>query len=250
MGKTGKIIMLSLFMSKINLLHAQLYLTRWQIGASAGVFAYQGDLSPSPLGSYKTLKPTLNLCVSRILSPSFSLRTNLAFGGLKGDESKYSIPAYRKERALSFSTPVTEISELLVWNLVGNNGNEIGNTFSLYLFGGAGVNFLNVKRANNLNKPYFANEPSVPAAIDADLKVTPPSKILVLPIGAGIEYYVSPNISLTAETMFRYTRTDYLDGYSIISKGHKDDTYQSHTIGIVFKFNAINKLDCPRIKNN
>jgi opacity protein-like surface antigen len=187
---------------------AQLNLSNWQVGINGGVFVYQGDLTPSTLGSYKTLKPTLSVYISRILNPSFILRTNLTFGKLKGDESKYSSPAYRKQRNLSFTSPVTEISELLVWNMFGNNGNEIGNRFSPYLFSGVGVSFLKVNRSSNLNKAFFVNEPQVEIGLAADLNKTPPKTALVLPVGAGVEYYLSPKISLTAETNFRYTFTD------------------------------------------
>lgn len=251
MGKQNKtgIFTILLLVGSIGMANAQRDLSKWQIGASGGVFVYQGDLTPSTLGSYKTLKPTLNLFAARILNPSFSLRTNLALGSLKGDESKYSSPAYRKQRNLSFSTPVTEVSELLVWNMFGNSGNEIGNRFSPYIFGGIGVSFLNITRASNINKDYFADEPEVQIGLKADMNTAPPKAILVVPVGVGVEYYLSPKVSLTAETSFRYTRTDYIDGFSKITGTNKNDFYQSHTIGVVFKFGKKNALDCPVLKN-
>ena len=250
MFKTNKAscIIILAFISSIDFANAQINLSNWQVGFSGGVFVYQGDLTPSMLGSYKTLKPEINLYVSRILTPSFILRTNLALGKLKGDESKYASPAYRRERNLSFTTPVTEISEQLVWNMFGNNGNEIGKRFSPYLFAGAGVSFLNVKRASNINKGYFVNEPQVEAGLAEDLKISPPRAALVLPAGIGVEYYVSPKISLTAETSFRYTFTDYLDGFSRVASSNKKDFYQSHSIGLVYKFGKKNQLACPVLK--
>ena len=67
--------------SGIHLLAAsQSGLLKIEIGVNAGVFVYQGDLTPSRFGSYHTLKPELNFFVNKIISPLFSLRTNLALG--------------------------------------------------------------------------------------------------------------------------------------------------------------------------
>ena len=162
--------------------------------------------------------------------------------------SRYSSPAYRQQRNLRFTSPVTEISELMVWNMFGNNGNEIGNRFSPYVFGGVGVSFLKVDRSSNLNKSYFVNEPNVTSGLAADMNKIPPRAILVLPAGIGVEYFLTSNLSLTAETNFRYTFTDYLDGFSQVANPKKKDFYQSHTVGLVFKFNKNKGLPCPVIK--
>ncbi len=245
---TASVISIFTFLITINNCAAQSKSNNWQFGFNGGVFVYQGQLSPSVLGSYKTLKPTISLYFARILTPSFSLRTNLAFGALKGDESKYSEPAYRKQRNLAFHTPITEVSELLVWNIFGNSGNEIGNRFSPYVFGGAGLTFINVTRSSNINKSFFVNEPEVITNVAADFKVAPPKAIVVVPVGFGVDYFLSNKVSLTLETSFRYTQTDYLDGFSRISTAKVHDYYQSHTIGLVFKFGKDNKLGCPVLK--
>ena len=250
MNKPNKagVFTIAVLIASISITNAQLNLSKWQVGVNGGIFVYQGDLTPETLGSYKTLQPAAGFYISRILNPSFILRTNLAFGKLLGVESRYETPAYRKQRNLRFSTPVTEISELLVWNMFGNNSNEIGNRFSPYLFGGVGVSFLNINRSSNLNKVFFVNEPQVEIGLAADLNKTPPKTVLVIPFGAGIEYYLFPNLSVTAETNFRYTFTDYLDGFSYAANPKTNDFYQSHTIGLVYKFGKRNQLDCPVIK--
>lgn len=71
---------------------------------------------------------------------------------------------------------------------------------------------------------------------------------MVLPVGVGVEYYLFPNLSVTAETNFRYTFTDYIDGFSRVVNAAKNDFYYSHTIELVFKFGNRNQLDCPVIK--
>ena len=118
------------FTGSIRIATAQLNLSKWQVGVNAGIFIYQGDLTPSPVGSYRTATPNIGVYVSRILNPYFAIRANASFGSLKGDEGSYSKPSWRKLRGLNFSTPVTELTGLLVWNPFGNNNNEIGATIN------------------------------------------------------------------------------------------------------------------------
>ena len=229
--------------------YGQLNLSKWQVGVNAGIFIYQGDLTPSPLGSYRTLSPGFGLYVSRILSPSFILRTNFARGSVKGADGAYASPWWRKERNFKFSSPVTEISELLVWNIFRNNSNEEGRRFSPYLYGGAGVSILKVGRDySGMNMTVFAENNEVMAGLASDMSRKPPSVIPVMPVGAGVEYYLTPKLSLTAETAFRVTFTDYLDGFSQAANPKRKDYYHSHTIGLVYKFGSKTDYDCPANK--
>jgi hypothetical protein len=251
MNKPTQVLALTFisFCISITPAYTQLNLSKWQVGANAGIFIYQGDLTPSPLGSYRTLSPGFGLYISRILSPSFILRTNLAKGTIRGADAAYLNPWWRRERNFKFSSPVTEISELLVWNIFKNNSNETGRRFSPYLYGGAGVSLLKVNRDySGMNKAVFDDESDVVAGLAADMARKPPSASLVLPVGIGVEYYFSPKISLTAETAFRYTFTDYLDGFSQAADPKRKDYYHSHTIGLVYKFGEKNQYDCPAMK--
>lgn len=244
--KPGKLATFIFMLFCVNHSQAQIDFTQWQAGINAGVMVYQGDLTPSPIGSYKTLKPTAGFFVSRIINPSFLLKTNFAFGRIKGDDSKYNDPWWRKERNLYFTSRVIEISELLVWNMFSNNGNELGKRFSPYVFGGLGVSFLKVKRDySNMSKNFFIDFPQVQAGFNADISITPPRTAIVLPVGIGVEYYVNPRFSLTAETNFRYTFTDYLDGFSRGANPSKKDFYQTHTLGLLYRFGKQDKLGCP-----
>ena len=223
---------------------------KWQLGINGGLMIYQGDLTPSAFGSYKTATPTVGLYLSRILNPYFAVRANAAFGSLKGDDAKYSNPSWRKLRAFNFSTPVTEISGLLVWNPFGNNNNEIGMRFTPYLLGGAGVSFLNISRDySKMDSVAFPPSSKQRQGLGVDsVHSLPRSLFDALPLGAGIAYYLSPKFSLTFETIFRYTFTDYLDGFSHAADPKQKDAYHSHTIGLVYRFGKTSQLDCPTMK--
>ena len=222
---------------------------KWQVGINGGLMIYQGDLTPSPVGSYRTATPTAGLYVSRVISPYFAIRANAAFGSLKGDEARYSNPSWRKFRALNFSTPITEISGLLVWNPFGNNNNEIGLRFTPYLMGGAGISFLNINRGySKMDSLAFPSSSKQRQGLGLDTIHALPGSTFVLPLGAGVAYYLSPKFSLTFETMFRYTFTDYLDGFSHAADPNQKDFYHSHTLGVVYRFGKKSQLDCPPMK--
>jgi Domain of unknown function (DUF6089) len=222
---------------------------KWQIGINGGMMIYQGDLTPSAFGSYRTATPTIGVYVSRILNPYFAIRVNAAFGSLKGNEAKYSNPSWRKLRGLNFSTPLTEISGLLVWNPFGNNNNEVGLRVTPYLMGGAGVSFLNISRDySKMDSVAFPASSKQRQGLGLDTIHSLPRSLFSLPLGAGVAYYISPKFSLTFETMFRYTFTDYLDGFSHAADPNQKDAYHSHTIGLVYRFGKKSQLDCPPMK--
>ncbi len=247
--------MLFLFAGSMIKAHAQSSgLSSWQIGVNGGAFIYQGDLAPSSLGSYKTPSLTVGLNVSKIINPSFAVRLNLALGQLRGNDAAYDDPAWRKQRNLSFTTPVMELSGLLVWDLFGNNGNELGMRFSPYLFAGAGLNKLSVSRDySKMNRNVFTYDSKEQAGFAVDSSRSMPGLIPVLPVGAGVAYNISSKWALTFETMFRYTFTDYLDGFSYIANPGRKDFYHSHTLGLNYRFGDGNnksktQLGCPAMK--
>lgn len=75
-----------------------------------------------------------------------------------------------------------------------------------------------------------------------------PRSVFALPLGIGVAYYISPKFSLTFETIYRYTFTDYLDGFSHAADPNHKDAYHSHTIGLLYRFGKTSQLDCPTMK--
>lgn len=222
---------------------------KWQAGLNAGLLVYQGDLTPSTLGSYRTATPTVGLYVSRILNPYFAIRANAVFGSLKGDDARYSSPSWRKLRNLNFSTPLTEVTGLFVWNPYGNNSNEIGMRFTPYLMGGAGITFLNIRRDySKMDRTAFPEGSKQRLGVSLDSVHSLPRSTFALPLGAGVAYYLNSQFSLTFETLYRYTFTDYLDGFSHAADPNHKDAYHSHTLGLVYRFGKKNQLDCPPMK--
>ena len=231
-------------------LYAQPVSPKYELGIMGGVLVYQGDLTPTETGSYKTMKPVFGIYGNRILTNTLAVRLGLAFGKLKGDDAKYENPAWRQQRNFNFTTPVTEISALVIYDVFGRNKSESGiRSFRPYIFGGIGFSFLKIKRDwSNFNYVYFNAESEVVAGLAADINHSLPRAVLVFPIGIGMKYSISKHFSITAESAYRPTTTDYLDGFSRGANPDKKDQYYSHTIGLVYKFGVKNKLDCPVIR--
>lgn len=136
MNSSIKSIIVVVF-SFINLpLFAQEKNRQYEFGFGAGIVIYQGDLTPKQFGSYETMKLAINLNAAKILNSSFSVRANFFRGRLRGDDGIYNTPEFRKQRNFNFTSPVTELSLLFVYNPLGKNYSNKG--FSTYLFSGAG----------------------------------------------------------------------------------------------------------------
>jgi hypothetical protein len=239
-------ILFSLFLNKAGVMNAQLDLSQYELGLNLGTFIYQGDLTPSRLGSYRTLKSGLSIYVNKLINPTFSLRTNFSFGKLKGDDSKYSVPAYRQQRNFLFKSSVFEVSEVLVADLLKNNLARQYSRLSPYVFAGIGFSLLNIKRDwNRFNTEYFSAETTTMEGLSADQQHSPPKLIPVLPVGIGVRYPLSKEISINAETSYRFTFTDYLDGFSKAANDSRKDSYQSHSIGLIYQFAKPGSLKCP-----
>ena len=230
------------------LVSAQTSLPLYQFGIQAGFLVYQGDLTPNRIGAFETQKFGIGIHASRILNPILSVRAHLQLGKLKGDDAVYDQPEFRQQRNFLFTSPVTEFSGQLVWNLTGSNYAEKG--FSGYLFAGAGISFIKVKRDwSRLNVAYFGTGAAkLQEGLSADSAHRPPRVIPVLPVGAGFNYFFTPNWGINAEANYRIGRTDYLDGFSRAANPDNADKYFGYSIGVVFRTGQKSSLKCPVVK--
>ena len=255
MGNLLKVItIVILFSAPASLLYGQGGY-KWMVGVNAGAMLYQGDLTPSAFGSYKTPSFTFGISAGKILSPSFAVRANAVFGKLRGDDAAYKDPAWRQYRNFNFTTPVAELNAQILWNPFGNNSNETGQRLTPYLFAGAGASFVNINRDySRMDTAVFIFSSKEQNGLRIDSAKSLPRTLFVLPVGAGLSYYLGPRWSLNYELTFRYTFSDYLDGFSYAANPNQKDFYHSHTIGLVYRFggngggNGRDNLGCPVMK--
>ncbi len=228
--------------------YTQQRIPKYEFGANIGFLVYQGDLTPERLGSFRTQKLALGLHVSRLFRYYFSVRANLVVGSLRGDDALYKYPEYRQQRNFNFSSPVVELTGQLVWNLMGRNYIEKG--FSPYVFAGAGLSYLAIKRDwSAINPVYFDAETSdIWNRLAADAAHSLPRLLPVVPVGAGTKYFINSHWAVNAETAYRIIRTDYLDGFSRAANPLEKDHYWGYSAGIIYRPGKTDKMACPVIK--
>ena len=226
---------------------AQITQPKYEVGAAAGAFVYQGDLTPSRFGSWKTIRPGLVLHGSRLLNRTMALRLQLSIASLHGDDAKYNNPAYRQQRNFNFRTSLVELSPQLVWSPLG--WSDAGKQLSPYVFGGAALSFVRIRRdASAFNAAYFEAEPELVTQLATDLAARTPRLMPAVPVGAGMRYSISPTIVLNAEVSYRFLFTDYLDGFSRAANPDRKDHYYNIAVGLIYRFGRKNSWDCPPVR--
>ena len=244
--RTTALVLLT-FILIVSKSHAQFY-NDMSAGLNAGAYVYQGDLTPERFGSFKTIQPGLSLFVKKPINHFLAVRIHLSFAKLKADESKYAKPAYRQQRNFSFTTPVIEFSGQLVWNILGRNYDDRG--FMPYIFSGAGITLVNIRKDySRMNPAVFGENSEVLTGLVIDNATGTPRGLLSVPIGVGAEYPLSERFSVNVEASYRFIFTDYLDGFSQSASPKYKDHYHSSSAGLIYKFGKkIKDMGCPIVK--
>jgi hypothetical protein len=227
---------------------AQKKSSAYEIGLAGGVFIYQGDLTPNRFGSFPTLRPGLALQGTKIISNSYAVRLQLAIASLRGDDAKFSSPAFRQFRNFNFKTPLIELSPQIMWSPSG--WKENGPRITPYVFAGAGLSYLRIRRdASGFDPSKFGLEENLPARIAEDFDKRTPRLLPVIPVGAGLRYAITPSLVLNGELNYRHTFSDYIDGFSRAANPNQKDKYYSITVGLIYRFGKKNSWDCPPVRN-
>ena len=247
-AKTGKkaIVLLTLLFIGCKI-QAQFY-KDMSVGLNAGAYIYQGDLTPDPIGSFRTIMPGFSLFAKKPFSPFLAARLHTSFALLKGNESRYSKPEYRQQRNFSFTSPVIELSGQLVWNILGKNYEDDG--FMPYVFSGEGAAYTRpVKNYSRMDPAIFGESSEVFAGLVVDNARASTSRFhFSVPVGVGVEYPLSERFSVNIETSYRFVFTDYLDGFSYSANPKLQDHFHSTSAGVIYKFGKKTRVGCPVVK--
>jgi hypothetical protein len=245
--KSAATFILYFFLFKPALFGQKISRGNYEFGLNTGFMVYQGDLSNGRVGSLKTQKLFLDLNVTRLLGDKFSFKVNFTAGKLKGDDSKYSEPDYKRHRNFYFTSPVYEFSGRIVYDIFGKNYSIIG--MAPYVSAGAGISFLDIKRDwSKLDADYFPATSDVFTGLTKDLAYDVPSSIPVFPLSAGMKFFISPKWALNAEITYRLTATDYLDGFSKSANPRYNDSYFTYGGGIIYRPGKKDPLGCASPK--
>ena len=222
--------------------------SNYEVGFNVGTLIYQGDLTQSAFGTTKGLKPALGIFVSKKLDPYFAIRANLTIGKIGVDESQFTYPAFKQMRNFKFTTPVTELSTVLVWHILGESADRDYRKLSPYVFAGGGLTFLNVSRdwSKMMITPADSASKSV-LGLGRDTMQATPKALPIIPVGIGLKYAITEKIGINAEATYRFTFSDYIDGFSYAANPDTKDRYYGISIGVSFNL-ARNSYKCPSIK--
>lgn len=244
-AKTSAIVFIVFFSSVKS--NAQFY-KDMSVGLNGGVYIYQGDLTPQALGSLHTIKPGFSLFAKKPINHFLAARLHISIASLKGDDSRYSVPEYRKQRNFYFTSSLKEFSGQLVWNIRGMNYEDRG--IQPYLFTGAGLSLIRVRKDySRMDLSVFGEGSDVWAGLVADNAHGTPRALFSVPVGVGAEYPISNRFSVNIETAYRFIFSDYLDGFSQSANPKLQDHYHSTSVGLIYKFGNRDKgIACPVIR--
>jgi hypothetical protein len=218
--------------------------SRYSVGINVGTFVYSGDLSPWRTGSWKTPAFVLGLSGHKEISSTLAARLELNFGKLRGDEAKYNSPAYHQQRAFAFNNNITEVVLAAEWSPLGH-----ARKLSPYVFGGIGYAGMKIRRDySRFNEAYFAGEPSLKEKLDQDAATNLPKGVAIFPLGLGLKYALNNKFSLTTEAAHRFTRSDYIDGFSYSGNPKLKDSYTKYSIGLRYTFGGKDPYACPPMR--
>jgi len=177
----------------------------WEVGGGAGMAGYIGDLNIN-----NPIKPSggfAGLFVKRNFNRYIAAKLGYTFGQISGDDSKSDYQQFR-DRNLSFTTPLKELSLVAEFNFMSYIPDAGKNIYTPYIYAGGGITAFAPRTTFN-GKQVSLRNLRTEGQTNEYAKYT-----LVLPFGAGIKYNISGKWTLAADIGYRITRTDYLDDVS------------------------------------
>lgn len=175
----------------------------WEVGVQAGGAAYMGDLNPThPL---KISGLSLGAFVRANLDPNWALSFNYNNGKIKEADANSANEQFR-QRNLSFSNTLHEVSFLVDFNFFDYFSGGGYSRFSPYLYTGLGAVIFNPKTTYQ-GKEYKL---ALYETEGAPYKTT----ALSVPFGFGVKYNFKSNWTVISNIGYRNAYTDYLDDVS------------------------------------
>jgi hypothetical protein len=157
-----------------------------------------------------------------------AVKANFIFGFLKGDDAG----SKNNERNLAFTSKIFEPSAQFEFSIISeeqkyrtnamfNKRGMINNYshFNIYAFAGVGAVFGWPKPLKDLVDRY---EPKTEVG-------------LAFPIGLGLKYVLSSDLSIGVEFGGRLTTEDFLDGYSHPKYSHANDVYYFAVFNAIYR---------------
>ncbi len=210
---------------------AQIY----ELGLFGGGAYYLGDLNRGPQGQFNNTEPAFGGFFRYNMDNHLSARVNLMHGNVSGSDQDSPFSILENDEVFHFETTITELSVQGEVNFLPYITGEEESLFSPYIFGGMGYLFFDGDYGiGDQSHLETAERPDV----DNNISVT-------FLFGAGLKYYLTPNISGGLEWGLRKTGTDYLDQVSLRGNPRGDDWYGFAGLSLSVKIIDRSRARCP-----
>lgn len=183
-----------------------------EIGLSAGVSSYYGDLQDKLFPDYG-MKPVAGIMYKYFMNPHVGVRFGVAYTNLTAADSLSDIQA-KRERNLRFATNLFEVHGGFELNLLPIEKDRM--KFTPYVFGGVAIFQFNPYTDGPQNEKIYLRPLSTEGQ---GIPIYPDREEynlvnVAFPFGGGIKAFIGETFMLSTEIGFRYTNTDYLDDVS------------------------------------
>ena len=195
----------------------------WDFGAHFGLTYGSTDIASSKMG-FGSKQLSFGIDATKFISHSFGIQARFLTGGLKGIDDVKDLFQYKT----SINYDITLNALLQIGNI-----SFLSRKHELAIYGTIGVGVINFT-------PKVSIDGGKTELAGIYSQYTQPyeypdyksSSALVVPIGIGMKYHVSPKLSITGEYSYRTTQSDKLDGFFKLLSA--DDHYSTLNFGIAF----------------
>jgi len=177
----------------------------WEIGGGMGGAGYMGDLNIS--NPVKVSGISASAFVKRNFDGYLSAKLNYTFGVISAADSNSSNPQFR-QRNLSFTTTLSEVSVIGEFNFMEYIPQIGKNSFTPYVFlGVAALSF-------SPSTVYQGQKYDLSGMATEGQKKPYSTTAFSIPYGAGMKYNFTGKFTIGFEIGYRNPNTDYLDDVS------------------------------------
>lgn len=191
--------------------YSQRFYDRQEYGLSAAATQYFGDLNPDY--GFNTVKPAGGVFYRYYFNPYISARLNLMYGQIAGDD-KNAKHDFEKARNLNFKSNFLEASVVGEFNFFYFQTGNPDHRFTPYITLGVGGIYANPFTEYGGRKIFLQPLGTEGQNMEAYKDRQYHKVNVVVPVGAGVKYWISPGLNLGFELVHRFTTTDYLDDVS------------------------------------
>jgi hypothetical protein len=184
-----------------------------ELGISAGVSQYFGDLNPNP--RFNTPNLALSGFFRKNLNNYVALRVAASYAFLAYSDTHNSYNEFMYRRNLSFNTNIWELAVQGDFNFFKFIPGSNFHRFTPYITFGVGMFNYNPYAFYQGQKVYLRQLGTEGQGSAAYPDRKPYGSMAVcFPLGAGVKYSLNSRMNVGFEVLYRFTTTDYIDDVS------------------------------------